>query len=189
MISVASSQCSLSSRRTMVVTYTAHFCRCPSLFLHKVSVGRLLPKTVEAFKRTHHTFVPHCPRGLAHAIQGQLNFAYVALQQPTLDGKAEMYLRPNCPLRCGSGVSVVRYCENCNALNLLSASLIGLNCQARQEALESRAPGSATFVLGLRVFACCVQWSVSRRSEAYLSFRSCQAPRRCTVTCLHHLPH
>lgn len=123
MISVASSQCSLSSRRTMVVTYTAHFCRCPSLFLHKVSVGRLLPKTVEAFKRTHHTFVPHCPRGLAHAIQGQLNFAYVALQQPTLDGKAEMYLRPNCPLRCGSGVSVVRYCENCNALNLLSASL------------------------------------------------------------------
>lgn len=41
----------------MVVTYTAHFCRCPSLFLHRVPVGRLLPKTVERLKEhTIHLF-------------------------------------------------------------------------------------------------------------------------------------
>lgn len=82
-ISVALSHCSLSSRRMMVVTYTALSCRSPSPCLHGRASAKIGDSSYQKpwkRKRRDHTFFSHCPRVLVPAIQGQLN---LVLRRPS----------------------------------------------------------------------------------------------------------
>lgn len=77
-------------------------------------------------------FFPTAREFLRLRYEANLILFYINLQQPMQLEETEMYLHPNCPLRCGSGVSTILYCQNCNALNLVLTCLIGLNCETRE---------------------------------------------------------
>lgn len=151
----------------MVMMYTACICRAPPFFFLAQTRGSENRSQLSCYqkpwkhKRKDHTFLPHCPRVLVPATQGQLNFVF---HHPSAAHAARR--NRNVPASRVS-IAVWLWCSNHSLLPELQCPWIWWCLTGLELWVSRRSPWvqeglrSQSFYRGSDLFAHSVHWSAS----------------------------